>query len=149
MDREPVYSVTSARSSQRDELGGRERRYVIAMGIRTVCFVGAVVAWQTVGAWLGAILFVGALVLQNKQCRNCHALDGHGGRRGPELDGVATRQTRDQLIRQVIQGSGNMPAYGKNLSPAEVNALVAFLQTLRPAKTVPARPAVDPRPAAR
>jgi hypothetical protein len=63
MDREPVYSVTSARSSQRDELGGRERRYVIAMGIRTVCFVGAVVAWQTVGAWLGAILFVGALVL--------------------------------------------------------------------------------------
>ena len=63
MDREPVYSVTSARSGQRDEIGGRERRYVISMAIRTVCFVGAVIAWQTVGAWLGAILFVGALVL--------------------------------------------------------------------------------------
>ena len=63
MDRDPVYSVTSARSGQRDEIGGRERRYVIAMSIRTVCFVGAVIAWQTVGAWLGAILFVGALVL--------------------------------------------------------------------------------------
>jgi len=25
-----------------------------------------------------------------------------------------------------------MPAYGKNLTPAEVNALVAFMQTLRP-----------------
>ena len=47
MDRDPVYSVTSARSGQRDEIGGRERRYVISMAIRTVCFVGAVVAWQT------------------------------------------------------------------------------------------------------
>ena len=63
MDREPVYSVTSARSGQRDDIGGRERRYIIAMAVRTACFVGAVIAWQTVGAWLGAILFVGALVL--------------------------------------------------------------------------------------
>jgi len=63
MDREPVYSVTSARSGQRDEISGRERRYVISMAIRTLCFVGAVIAWQTVGAWLGAVLFVGALVL--------------------------------------------------------------------------------------
>ena len=27
-----------------------------------------------------------------------------------------------------------MPAYGKNLTPAEVTALVAFMQTLRPAQ---------------
>ena len=63
MDREPVYSVTSARAAQRDDIGGRERRYIISMAIRTACFVGAVIAWQTVGPWLGAILFVGALVL--------------------------------------------------------------------------------------
>ena len=37
--------------------------------------------------------------------------------RGPALDGVATRLTQDQLIRQVLQGGGNMPAYGKNLTP--------------------------------
>jgi ubiquinol-cytochrome c reductase cytochrome b subunit len=73
----------------------------------------------------------GALVLQNKQCRNCHALDGAGGQRGPALDDVATRLTHDELIRQVLQGGGNMPAYGKNLNPAEVTALVAFLDTLR------------------
>ena len=46
---------------------------------------------------------------------------------------VAVRLTQDQLIRQVIQGGGNMPAYGKNLSPAETTALVAFLETLHPA----------------
>jgi ubiquinol-cytochrome c reductase cytochrome b subunit len=49
------------------------------------------------------------------------------------------RLTHDQLIRQVIQGGGNMPAYGKNLSPAETTALVAFLETLRPAGQRPAR----------
>jgi ubiquinol-cytochrome c reductase cytochrome b subunit len=56
-----------------------------------------------------------------------------GGQRGPALDTVATRLTEDQLIRQVLQGGGNMPAYGKTLSPPEVTALVHFLETLKPA----------------
>jgi ubiquinol-cytochrome c reductase cytochrome b subunit len=96
-----------------------------------------------------ALELQGALVLQNKQCRNCHSLGGEGGRRGPALDDVATRLTRDQLIRQVLQGGGNMPAYGKNLSPAEVTAVVAFMQTMRPAGEPPARPPVDPVPSPR
>jgi ubiquinol-cytochrome c reductase cytochrome b subunit len=83
----------------------------------------------------------GAVVFQEKQCRNCHALGGAGGERGPALDAVATRLTEDQLIRQVLQGRGNMPAYGNNLSPAEVTALVAFLDTLHPAGQRPARDA--------
>jgi ubiquinol-cytochrome c reductase cytochrome b subunit len=83
----------------------------------------------------------GALVFQAKQCRNCHALDNSGGQRGPALDAVALQLTRDQLIRQVLQGGGNMPAYGKNLSPAETTALVAFLETLHPKGQSPARDA--------
>ena len=83
----------------------------------------------------------GALVFQVKQCRNCHSLGEQGGKRGPALDSVAVRLTEDQLIRQVIQGGGNMPAYGKNLSPAETTALVAFLRTLHPAGQSPARDA--------
>jgi ubiquinol-cytochrome c reductase cytochrome b subunit len=83
----------------------------------------------------------GALVFQAKQCRNCHALGEKGGQRGPSLDSVAVRLTQDQLIRQVIQGGGNMPAYGKNLSPAEATALVAFLETLHPAGQAAARDA--------
>ena len=71
-------------------------------------------------------------MFQAKQCHNCHALGGRGGRRGPALDDVAVTLTSDQLVRQVIQGGGNMPAYGKNLSPAETTALVAFLETLHP-----------------
>ena len=83
----------------------------------------------------------GAAVFQAKQCRNCHALGGEGGQRGPALDSVATRLTGDQLIRQVLQGRGNMPAYGKNLSPAETTALVAFLNSLHPRNQTPARDA--------
>jgi ubiquinol-cytochrome c reductase cytochrome b subunit len=87
----------------------------------------------------------GALVFQAKQCRNCHAIGGSGGLRGPDLDSVAVRLTRDQLIRQVLQGGGNMPAYGKNLRPAEVTALVGFLETLRPPGQTPARDASLPK----
>jgi ubiquinol-cytochrome c reductase cytochrome b subunit len=88
----------------------------------------------------------GALVLQNKQCRNCHSIGGSGGLRGPALDGVATRLTGDQLTRQVIQGGGNMPAYGKNLSPAEVAALVAFMRTLHGPNEQPAQDSTSPAP---
>src|SRR3989442_7892769 len=83
----------------------------------------------------------GALVFQSKQCHNCHSLDDKGGWRGPALDTVALRLNADQLIRPVIQGGGNMPAYGKNLSPAETTALVTFLKTLHPAGQTPARDA--------
>jgi ubiquinol-cytochrome c reductase cytochrome b subunit len=86
----------------------------------------------------------GALVFQAKQCHNCHALGGVGGQRGPDLDRVAVKLTEDQLVRQVIQGGGNMPAYGKNLSPAETTALVAFLDTLSPVGQAPARDASRP-----
>ena len=81
----------------------------------------------------------GAVLIQAKQCRNCHSLDGTGGKRGPDLTGVANRLTEDQLIRQVLQGGGNMPAYGKHLKPAEVTALVAFMRTLHPQLEPPAR----------
>jgi ubiquinol-cytochrome c reductase cytochrome b subunit len=91
----------------------------------------------------------GSLVFQVKQCRNCHSIGGSGGMRGPALDRVATRMTDNQLVRQVIQGGGNMPAYGKNLNPAEVTALVSFLGTLHPPNQVPARNAARAAAAAR
>ncbi|RXH54783.1 cytochrome b N-terminal domain-containing protein [Granulicella sibirica] len=72
----------------------------------------------------------GALVLQDKQCRNCHSLAGAGGQRGPALDDIASRMTEDQIIRQILQGGGNMPAYGNALNPSETKALMSFLMTL-------------------
>jgi ubiquinol-cytochrome c reductase cytochrome b subunit len=86
----------------------------------------------------------GAIMLQNKNCRNCHALGGVGGRRGPDLTAVGARLTRDQLIDQISNGTpggGNMPAYGAQVKPAEMTALVDFLVSLRPTGRPPARPA--------
>jgi ubiquinol-cytochrome c reductase cytochrome b subunit len=98
----------------------------------------------------------GAAVLQYKNCRNCHALEGIGGRRGPDLTYVGARLTRDQLIDQISNGTpggGNMPAYGRQMSPAEMTALVTLLVSLRPegqpaagasmARTSEAAPATD------
>ncbi len=95
-------------------------------------------------AWSGAAIPVsylehrtpverqGANVFQEKQCRNCHSIGGVGGQRGPALDSVATRLTEDQMIRQVLLGGGNMPAYGSTLSPSETTALVDYLGTMHP-----------------
>ena len=131
----------------------------IFLALGTLTFIGTSSPWSPhMEAWSSAPIPVdfvrgrtalewrGALVLQNKQCRNCHRLGNLGGSRGPALDRVATRLTSDQLVRQVIQGGGNMPAYGKNLSPPEVAALVAFLRTLHPANESPARDSTIPAP---
>jgi hypothetical protein len=55
---EPV-RVTTAPMARADEQRGRQRRYLISMGIRTVCFVGAVVA----DGWLRWVLVGAAVVL--------------------------------------------------------------------------------------
>ena len=127
---------------------------LIAITLGTFTRLAQFVPWSPhMNAWSGdpvpdryihgttALERQGALVFQVKQCRNCHSIGDTGGQRGPALDSVAVRLTRDQLIRQVIQGGGNMPAYGNNLSPAETTALVAFLETLHPATQSPARDA--------
>jgi ubiquinol-cytochrome c reductase cytochrome b subunit len=129
---------------------------LVAVGLGTLTHLGEHTPWSPVmDAWSSqpipaellhgrtALERHGALVFQAKQCHNCHSLDDKGGQRGPALDTVALRLTEDQLIRQVIQGGGNMPAYGKNLTPAETTALVAFLETLHPAKQKPARNAAQ------
>ena len=63
---------------------------------------------------------------------------------GPDLAEVGARLTKDQLVRQVIQGGGNMPAYGKNLSPNQVDAVVAYMVSLRPAGVTAARDSSQP-----
>jgi ubiquinol-cytochrome c reductase cytochrome b subunit len=118
---------------------------IIMLTLSVLAYLGTYTPWSPVmDAWSGAptpvemvkgrspLALQGALVLQAKQCRNCHSLGGDGGMRGPALDAVATRLSGPQMVRQVLQGGGNMPAYGHNLQPDEVTALVAFMRTLRP-----------------
>jgi ubiquinol-cytochrome c reductase cytochrome b subunit len=131
---------------------------IVFLTLWTLTWLGLSSPWSPhMEAWSGAPVPVeyvrgrsplelqGALLVQGKQCRNCHALGGVGGQRGPALDDVATRLTHGQLVRQILQGGGNMPAYGRNLSPAEVAAIVGFLGTMHPPGQVPARNAAQLR----
>ncbi len=153
----PFISGTGEKSARRRPVAVLSVIFVLLV-IGVLAYMGETSPWSPkMSAWSADAMPVeyvkgrtplelhGALVFQNKQCRNCHALGGEGGERGPALDTVATRLTRDEMVRQVVQGGGNMPAYGKKLSPAEVDALVAFMETLATPTKHPAVPSSQPR----
>jgi ubiquinol-cytochrome c reductase cytochrome b subunit len=152
----PFISGTGEKSAQRRPVAVLSVLFIM-LTIGTLTYMGQTSPWSPkMNAWSGNPIPVqyvqgrtptelkGAIVFQNKQCRNCHSLGGEGGERGPTLDAVATRLTKEELVRQVIQGGGNMPAYGKKLSPAETEALVEFMSTLRPKTTPSVKPSEKP-----
>jgi hypothetical protein len=55
--------ITTASSSRNADIAARQRRYVLSMGIRTLCFVGAIFAALAGVGWLWPILIAAALVL--------------------------------------------------------------------------------------
>jgi hypothetical protein len=55
--------VTQARPSLSDDIAYRQRRYLLMMGIRALCFVIAVVLFINHMGWLTAIPAVGAIFI--------------------------------------------------------------------------------------
>jgi Protein of unknown function (DUF3099) len=58
-----VHVVTQARRSLSDDIAYRQRRYLLMMGIRAVCFVIAVVLFVNHFGWLAAIPAIGAIFI--------------------------------------------------------------------------------------
>ena len=58
-----VHLVTQARRPMSEDISYRQRRYLIMMGIRGVCFVIALVLFVNHAGWLTAIPAVGAIFL--------------------------------------------------------------------------------------
>jgi hypothetical protein len=58
-----VHLVTQARRSLSEDVAYRQRRYLLMMGIRTVCFVIAVILFINHLGWLSAIPAVGAIFI--------------------------------------------------------------------------------------
>ncbi len=71
----------------------------------------------------------GSVLFYKKACIYCHAISGVGGKRGPDLTLVGNRLSEGQLTIKIVNGGGNMPAYGGTLSKEELKDLVSFLQT--------------------
>jgi hypothetical protein len=61
--RDRVQLVTEARRPRSEDIAYRQRRYLIMMGIRVVCFVIAVVLFANGAGWLTAIPAVGAIII--------------------------------------------------------------------------------------
>jgi hypothetical protein len=61
--RDQAHVVTEARPGLSADIAYRERRYLIMMGIRTVCFLVAILLFVNHAGWLTAIPVVGALVI--------------------------------------------------------------------------------------
>jgi fatty acid desaturase len=62
--REPeAVRITSAAESRNADIAVRQRRYLLSMSLRTICFVGAIIASLAGVHWLWPILIAGALVL--------------------------------------------------------------------------------------
>jgi len=76
----------------------------------------------------------GAALFQSKGCTACHGRQGEGSAIAPSLIGVSAKYDVDYLSRwlkdpSVVKPGATMPNLG--LSQAEIEALVAHLQTLR------------------
>ena len=58
-----VSLVTDAKRPMSEDIAYRERRYLVMMGIRIVCFVVAILLFVAHAGWLAAIPAVGAIVI--------------------------------------------------------------------------------------
>jgi hypothetical protein len=61
--RDEAVRITTAASNRNDEIAARQKRYLISMTLRSLCFVGAIIAALAHIGWLWPILIAGALIL--------------------------------------------------------------------------------------
>lgn len=62
-DHQDAVRITTAADSRNVDIATRQKRYLLSMSLRTICFVGAILASLAGIGWLWPILIGGALVL--------------------------------------------------------------------------------------
>jgi len=90
----------------------------------------------------------GAELFAAKGCAHCHGSAGVGGGKGPDLQKVRERRTREAIVTQIHDGGKAMPPFGDELSTDQINDLASFLEGRRKFIVVPPRPAPQPAPSA-
>jgi len=77
--------------------------------------------------------------LFRQNCVKCHGLDGKGQTTAGELAGAPDFTDPEwqegfadsQLKNSITHGDGQMPAFGKKLSKAQINSLVRYVRAFR------------------
>src|SRR6478609_2044667 len=62
-EQDEAVRITTAASSRNADIAARQKRYLFSMTLRSLCFVGAIIAALSGVGWLWPILIAGALVL--------------------------------------------------------------------------------------
>lgn len=71
----------------------------------------------------------GAALYSNLACVGCHGAQAQGGSIGPTLHHLGDPDAK--VYRHVANGfQGRMPAYKNQLTPTQINTLVAYIQSL-------------------
>ncbi len=55
--------ITTAAANRADDIRARQKRYLLSMSLRTICFVGAVLTSLAGIDWLWPFLIAGAIIL--------------------------------------------------------------------------------------
>ena len=82
---------------------------------------------------------VDAKALFTKECATCHGKDGQAKTFKAKFNHARNltdarwqaEVTDERLFNSIHNGKGKMPAFGKKLSDSQINALVAFVRTLK------------------
>lgn len=62
-DRDDAVRITTAAAGRNVDIAARQKRYLLSMSIRSICFVGAVLTALAGWQWVWPFLIAGAIVL--------------------------------------------------------------------------------------
>jgi len=77
--------------------------------------------------------------LFTKNCATCHGKDGKAKTFKPKFNGARNltdsawqaNVSDERLFNSITNGRGHIPAWGKKLTEAEINSLVAYVRQLK------------------
>jgi ubiquinol-cytochrome c reductase cytochrome b subunit len=74
-------------------------------------------------------ILAGVHLFYTKGCEYCHTIHKFGGRNGPDLTAIGNRLSEQEITIRIVNGGGNMPAFGGLLTKDELDKLTGFLET--------------------
>ncbi|MDQ0374905.1 DUF3099 domain-containing protein [Cellulomonas humilata] len=105
---EEVHSITNAPEPLADDLARRQKRYLVQMGIRIICFAGAVLSWGRIPMWASLLLLIAAVVLPYSA-----VLFANAGRERRDTDGTF------MTAREIGPGTGAPRGLSSSDSPTD------------------------------
>ncbi len=105
--RAPVHVVTRARRPMSEDIAYRQRRYLLMMGVRAVCFLGAVIMFVNHLGWLAIFPVVLAIFIPYFA-----VVFANGGREPDNIRGFVEHRWQVPARRGDMNGRGDHDRQG-------------------------------------